>query len=154
MAEVGNNETVASGMFTSRITSDDKITTRYDLNKVTDIQGLEVDSWELESEYDGVFIELDDKSKKYFLVVYSGSYGYMNGGYGYNIPESINVLASNKLAAEEENIEATVITLTTNIFSFGRKIQDFVDIVNADEQFFINIGRSMIKVSGSINNGK
>ena len=61
MEEENTNSTVASGMFISRITSYDNKETSYDLEKVVDIQGLVVDSWELDGEYPGVSIKNEKK---------------------------------------------------------------------------------------------
>ena len=50
--------TVATGMFISRITSDDdKRTSRYDLRKITEIEGFIPDTWVLDKEYEGVSLQ-------------------------------------------------------------------------------------------------
>lgn len=124
--EANTNSTVASGMFISRITSDDNKETSYDLEKVVDIQGLVVDSWELDGEYPGVSIK---NEKKWMLVVGKGVSG------------QIGVIASNKPTR-------TQILISTNIFSFSTKISDYKKVVEADGNFFKNIGISMATSAG------
>lgn len=125
--EANTNSTVASGMFISRITSDDNKETSYDLEKVVDIQGLVVDSWELDGEYPGVSIR---NLKNLWLLFIS------NGVSG-----QIGVIASNKPTR-------TQILISTNIFSFSTKISDYKKVVEADGNFFKNIGISMATSAG------
>jgi hypothetical protein len=129
MAESGNSETVVSGMYISRITSDDDRTKSYDLSKVTYIDGLIVDTWELDKSYEGVSIENKDGSNKWFLNISS------------KISNTIGVIASNR----ESGVS---ILLSTNIFSFNRKVEKYKQLVEEDDGFFINVYRSMVKLSG------
>ena len=93
--------TVATGMFISRITSDDdKRTSRYDLRKITEIEGFIPDTWVLDKEYEGVSLQGS------ILIV------------GPRVSYTIGVYVSNKGYAEKNGIEATEILITTTILSF------------------------------------
>jgi hypothetical protein len=119
------SNTISSGIFISRITSDDNKTKSYDLSKVTEIEGFVVDSWRLDAEYEGVSID-----KNGFLSVDKG------------VSYTIGVSASNISSGSE-------ILLTTKIFSFSAKIQYYRNLSERDEQFFNNIYASMLNVAGS-----
>lgn len=146
MEEQPNNaDTVVSGMFISRITSDDDRQTSYNLNTVTDIEGFVVDTWSLVEDLGGV--QIDGSS----LIVNS------------KVGGSIRVSASNEKYVKEQQeignvVELTEVILTTKIFSFYFKIKEYKDLVKNDKNFFTNIARSMSisagdRVSGDFNPG-
>jgi hypothetical protein len=149
MAEQSVNRvaTVASGMFISRITSadDSDRQTSYDLNKVTDIEGFVADTWKLVGDFGGVEI------RGSILIVSS------------KVGGTLTVSASNEKYVKEQDalgnkVDTIEVILTTKIFSFYFKIQEYKDLVKNDENFFTNIGRSMSisagdKVSGDFNPG-
>jgi hypothetical protein len=134
MAEQAANSrvaTVASGMFISRITSDDdKRSSKYDLRKVTDIEGFIPDTWVLDGKYEGVSLQGS------ILIV------------GSRVSYTIGVYVSNKGYAEKNGIEATEILITTTILSFYNKIKEYQTLVNSDPDFFRKIGTSMEIAAG------
>ena len=150
MAEQAANSrvaTVASGMFISRITSEDTRRTSYDIHKVTDIEGFVVDTWSLIGEYgDGVSLVTNDKLGKTFLVV------------GPKVSGIIRISASNEKYVKKQQelgykIDVTEVILTTTIFSFYYKIKAYKELVKSDDSFFIKIGRSMDKSTADRNLG-
>lgn len=123
--------TVATGMFISRITSDDdKRTSRYDLRKITEIEGFIPDTWVLDKGYEGVSLQGS------ILIV------------GPRVSYTIGVYVSNKGYAEKNGIEATEILITTTILSFYKKIKEYQTLVDSDPDFFRKIGTSMEIAAG------
>jgi hypothetical protein len=142
MEEQPNNaDTVVSGMFISRITSDDDRQTSYNLNTVTDIEGFVVDTWSLVEDLGGV--QIDGSS----LIVNS------------KVGGSIRVSASNeKYVKQQEEIgnvvELTEVILTTKIFSFFFKVKEYKNLVRDNAKFFTNIGKAMSIVAGDSSSGR
>jgi len=123
--------TVASGMFISRITSDDdKRPSRYDLRKITEIEGFIPDTWVLDKKYEGVSLQGS------ILIV------------GPRVSYTIGVYVSNKDYAKRNGIEATEILITTTILSFYKKIKEYQTLVDSDPDFFRKIGTSMEITAG------
>lgn len=118
--------TVASGMFISRITSDDERISRYDLRKITEIEGFIPDTWVLDKGYEGVSLQGS------ILIVES------------RVSYTIGVYVSNKGYAEK----ATEILITTTILSFYNKIKEYQTLVDSDPKFFQKIGKSMEITAG------
>jgi hypothetical protein len=136
MAEQPNNSvTTVSGMFISRITSDDDRQTSYNLNTVTDIEGFVVDTWSLVEDLGGVQID--------------GSSLIVNPKVG----GSIRVSASNEKYVKKQQeignkVDLIEVILTTKIFSFFFKVKEYKNLVRDDAKFFTNIGKSMSIFTG------
>ena len=142
MEEQPNNaDTVVSGMFISRITSDDDRRTSYNLNTVTDIEGFVVDTWSLVEDLGGV--QIDGSS----LIVNS------------KVGGSIRVSASNEKYVKKQQeignvVELTEVILTTKIFSFFFKVKEYKNLVRDNDKFFTNIGKAMSIVAGDSSSGR
>jgi hypothetical protein len=142
MEEQPNNaDTVVSGMFISRITSDDDRQTSYNLNTVTDIEGFVVDTWSLVEDLGGV--QIDGSS----LIVNS------------KVGGSIRVSASNEKYVKKQQeignvVELTEVILTTKIFSFFFKVKEYKNLVRDNAKFFTNIGKAMSIVAGDSSSGR
>jgi len=144
MEEQPNNSvaTVASGMFISRINSDDDRRTSYELNKVTDIEGFVADTWSLVEDLGGV--QIGGKNGEILIV-------------DPKVSGILRVSASNEEYAKKMGIEATEVILTTKIFSFFFKVKEYKEL-SKGINFSTNIGISMLisagdKVSGDFNPG-
>jgi len=135
MEEQPNNSvaTVASGMFISRINSDDDRRTSYELNKVTDIEGFVADTWGLVEDLGGVQIQ---KGKNGPILTIEPKVGGI-----------LRVSASNEEYAKKMGIEATEVILTTKIFSFFFKVKEYKEL-SKGINFSTNIGRSMLISAG------
>ena len=142
MEEQPNNaDTVVSGMFISRITSDDDRRTSYNLNTVTDIEGFVVDTWSLVEDLGGV--QIDGSS----LIVNS------------KVGGSIRVSASNEKYVKKQQeignvVKLTEVILTTKIFSFFFKVKEYKNLVRDNDKFFTNIGKAMSIVAGDSSSGR
>jgi hypothetical protein len=142
MEEQPNNaDTVVSGMFISRITSDDDRQTSYNLNTVTDIEGFVVDTWSLVEDLGGV--QIDGSS----LIVNS------------KVGGSIRVSASNEKYVKKQQeignvVELIEVILTTKIFSFFFKVKEYKNLVRDNAKFFTNIGKAMSIVAGDSSSGR